>query len=284
MDKKISVVLMGRNDNYGDNLHHRAIHSLVNFITNYDEVIYVDWKSPNEISLIQDIKHYLPQTQKLKIFEVTKNDIIHNNPEYIDYSIVEVLGRNIGIRRASNDWILVSNIDIITPRIEIESYSKNILYTSARKNIPEETHLKFNMTQILNDYLEENHNNFETMPDSVVNGVAVWDPGDVWSLVVGCGDCQFAHKDVWYGIKGFEEEAGGRCYADSNIMKKAALNYKIEKCFHPLYHLNHNNNKIKIEGEILPINDRYHFVNNFTKTTNSENWGWANYKLKNYII
>jgi len=49
MDKKISVVLMGRNDNYGDNLHHRAIHSLVNFITNYDEVIYVDWKSPNEI-------------------------------------------------------------------------------------------------------------------------------------------------------------------------------------------------------------------------------------------
>ena len=75
MDKKISVVLMGRNDNYGDNLHHRAIHSITNFIINYDEVIYVDWKSPNNISLIQDIKNYLPQTQKLKVFEVTEHDI-----------------------------------------------------------------------------------------------------------------------------------------------------------------------------------------------------------------
>ena len=284
MDKKISVVLMGRNDNYGDNLHHRAIHSITNFIINYDEVIYVDWKSPNNISLIQDIKNYLPQTQKLKVFEVTEHDITINNPEYLNYSIVEVLGRNIGIRRASNDWILVSNIDIITPRVDLEQYHKDTLYTSARKNIRESDHLDFSQTQELNDYLENNYHKFETMPDAVINGMAVWDPGDIWSLVVGCGDFQFAYKDVWYGIKGFEEEAGGRCYADSNVMKKAALKYKINKCTHPLFHLNHNSNKIKIEGEILPLNNQQQFVTNFEKSTNTNNWGWKNYKLKTYNI
>jgi len=284
MDNKVSVVLMGRNDNYGDNLHHRAIHSITNFIASYDEIIYVDWKSPNGVSLIHDIKPYLPQTQKLKVFEVTEQDIQVNNPEYLNYSIVEVLGRNIGIRRATNDWILVSNIDIITPKVDLTQYQTDTLYTSARRNVPESSHLSFSYTQELNDYLESNYDNFVLMRDSVINGKAVWDEGDIWSLVVGCGDFQFAHKNVWYGIKGFEEEAGGRCYADSNVMKKAALGYKIEKCFHPLFHLDHNSNKIKIEGEILPLNDQKQFVTNFIKSTNTDNWGWGDYSIKSYII
>ena len=75
-----------------------------------------------------------------------------------------------------------------------------------------------------------------------------------------------------------------RCYADSNVMKKAALKYKINKCTHPLFHLNHNSNKIKIEGEILPLNNQQQFVTNFEKSTNTNNWGWKNYKLKTYNI
>lgn len=284
MNDKISVVLTGRNDNYGDNLHHRVIHSMTNFLESYDEIIYVDWKSPNGISLIKDIQSYLPHTQKLKVFEVTEQDIKTNNPEYIDYSIVEVLGRNIGIRRATNDWILVSNIDIITPRVDLTQYKANTLYTSARRNVPESTHLNFSYTQDLNSHLENNLHNFTLQPDSVVNGKAVWDEGDVWSLVVACGDFQFAHKDVWNGIKGFEEEAGGRCYADSNVMKKAALKYNIEKSLHPLFHLDHNSNKITIEGEFLPLNNQKQFVTDFQSTTNSDDWGWYNYSLKTFTI
>ena len=62
----ISVVVMSKNDDYGGNLHHRATHSLTCFLNNFDEVIYVDWKSPSR-SLIDDIKDNLPKTGKLKV-------------------------------------------------------------------------------------------------------------------------------------------------------------------------------------------------------------------------
>jgi hypothetical protein len=72
----------------------------------------------------------------------------------------------------------------------------------------------------------------------------------------------------------------GRSYADSNLMKKGALYIKIEKAKVPLYHLNHGTNKNSLSNEILPTNDRIVCVNNFTETSNSENWGWNEYLLK----
>jgi hypothetical protein len=63
-------------------------------------------------------------------------------------------------------------------------------------------------------------------------------------------------------------------------MKKGALYFKIEKANVPLYHLNHGTNKNSSPNEILPMNDRIVCVNDFTDTSNSENWGWNNYNLK----
>ena len=130
------------------------------------------------------------------------------------------------------------------------------------------------------DEIKQNKQKFKQQPDAVVNGQAVWDSGDIWSLVVGCGDFQFAHKDVWYGIKGFEESFGGRCFADSNLMKKGALMFRTEKALVPIFHLNHGTGKNSKQGEILPMNDRFKCVNEFQETSNNDDWGWKNYKLK----
>jgi hypothetical protein len=282
MGDKISVVVMAKNDDYGGHLIHRAKHVLTNLIKEFDEVIYVDWKSEGK-PLHEEFIDELEITGKLTCYTVTQDDIDKVMPQYSNYSIVDVVGRNIGIRRAKNDWVLVTNIDIILKNFDTSEFKDNVLYTAARREVSIDEHMQFIDTKELVNHLESKRYSYRLQQDSVINGKAVWDEGDVWSLVVACGDFQFAHKNVWNGIRGFEESLGGRGYADSNLMKKGAIYFSIEKCLTPLYHLNHTSSKKGKEGEILPVNDRLSSVNNFTETTNSENWGWGNYDLKKTI-
>jgi len=279
MNEKISVVIIGKNDDYGGNLTHRFTHCLNVLTQSFDEIIYVDWKS-NGKPLIEEVIENIKYKDKIKSYIVSEQDIQNNNPEYIDYSIVEVIARNIGIRRSTNEWILVTNVDVLIEKFDLSEFDKQTLYTSARIDVPQEFHINFNDSMELLNSIKENKNSFKMQPDAVIDGKSVWDSGDVWSLVVGCGDFQFAHKDVWYGIKGFEESYGGRCYADSNLMKKGAIYFDIKKSQVTLYHLNHGTNKNSLPNEILPMNDRIVCVNNFKETSNSENWGWSNYNLK----
>jgi hypothetical protein len=273
------VVIIGKNDDYGGNLTHRFTHCLNVLTQSFDEIIYVDWKS-NGKPLIEEVIENIKYKDKIKSYIVSEQDIQNNNPEYIDYSIVEVIARNIGIRRSTNEWILVTNVDVLIEKFDLSEFDNHTLYTSARIDVPQEFHINFNDSMELLNSIKENKNSFKMQPDAVIDGKSVWDSGDVWSLVVGCGDFQFAHKDVWYGIKGFEESYGGRCYADSNLMKKGAIYFDIKKAQVTLYHLNHGTNKNSLPNEILPMNDRIVCVNNFKETSNSENWGWSNYNLK----
>jgi hypothetical protein len=284
MSSNISVVVIGRNDGYGGNLDHRAIHCLNNLSNHYDEVIYVDWNSPKE-SLITSIKNSLNTKNKLKCYEVSDKDIALNNPEYSNYVIVESLARNIGVRRCSNDWILVTNIDILIERIDLSKYKEDTLYTAAKRCIPEEIHLKFSNTSELIKHIKTIKDNYPLAQDALVNGLPAWDEGDYWSLVVGCGDFQFAHFNAWDSIRGFEESLGGRTYADSNLMKKGYLYANIEKSFEDIYHLNHGSHRIvRLENEILPQNDRISSVNEFQKTLNASSWGWKDYSLSCSVI
>ena len=86
-------------------------------------------------------------------------------------------------------------------------------------------------------------------------------------------------------MRGFEENLGGRTYADSNLMKKGAIYAKIGKSYEDIFHLNHGSHKsIHVEGEILPQNVRTESVNDFLSTRNKESWGWKDYELNCNII
>ena len=291
---KISAVVIGRNDGYGGNLHHRAKHCLNNLIENFDEVIYIDWASPEQ-SLISEIKPDLERSGKLKVYEVLKHDIRNNNPEYENYIIVECIARNIGIRRSSSDWILSTNIDILLSEIKLKNYRDGAMYTCGRRNVPESFHLQSeNSVGLLNNCLTHS-NNWPRAQDTVGyeedgSPIALWDAGDIWSLVLGPGDFQFAHRNVWETIKGFEESLGGRFYADSNVLKKTALAYgyeNIQKADEDIFHLDHISHPGEREvsgGNILPMNDQSLAVRNFKESTNSEDWGWRGYELTHFTL
>tara|TARA_R100000908_G_scaffold48267_1_gene23993 strand:+ start:1803 stop:2621 length:819 start_codon:yes stop_codon:yes gene_type:complete len=267
---KTAAVVVGRNDNYGENLHHRAKLCMDNLTSKFDKVFYVDWKTL-EVTLIEacGIKK-----DNIEVISVTKEYIAKQYPQYINYPIVESIGRNIGIRSAIEqgyDWILSTNIDCLVDDVKWSELDKATLYTARRRNVPTDYHLN-NLISI--DALKSQKHIFNQAQLSVINGQSVWDEGDVWSLVVCCGDFQLAHKTLWSDIKGFEEAAGGRAYTDTNLMKRPIMIGSHTAILDiDIFHLDHTNTSFRLPEEKLPLNDMHTYVREFKKSKNTKDWG-----------
>ena len=266
------AVIVSRNDNYGENLVTRAKHCIYNLTNVFDKIVYVDWKLKHK-ALTDNFT--LPDN--VHVIRITEEVIKKNWPQYINYPVVETVGRNIGIRYAiddGQDWICSTNIDIIMNSFDCEGWDQNTLYTARRRNIEKEVYNEYKDTNDLLNFINHKKDNFDIAPLAVVNGKGVWDPGDHWSLAVCCGDFQMAHRELWGEIRGFEEEMGGRCYADSNLMKRPILiGKKTAIADVDVFHLNHNNFSEREEEEFLPLNDQTKYVTNWAKSTNTINWG-----------
>lgn len=265
---RITAVLTSRNDSP---VNHRVKISLQSFIDHFDEVILVDYNSINE-----PLKNVLDLTYKgnLRIIEVSHSFCKETHPAFPD-KFIEVYARNIGIRRANSPYIVSSNIDIVTEKPV--SLMDDVMYTVRRYNVPEsDTILRY-------DGLKMNKHLYNKMPMAVTEtGEPCWDPGDFWSLVVGCGDFQIANKDIWYKIKGFEEKMTGRAYADTNVMKKAELaGYFISVLDHDVFHLDH---PTRATDNKANLNDQKKWVQDFRYSENTDNWGFSDVKFQETIL
>lgn len=273
---KISSVFCSKNDSPGNRV--RIILTIKNLINLYDEVVYVDYGSESK-NLIEELKDYLPKQGKLKCIIVPKEFCVSVSQSNSN-KFIEVYARNIGIRRASSDYIVSTNQDIICEKPS--SIRSDTMYTVRRYNYP--INLVDGLLNIENplNHLKSIKQNLTRQPMAVDhNRNPIWDPGDIWSLVVSCGDYQIAHKDVWNEIKGFEESMVERCYADSNLMKKSEEHgFKIDILDLDIFHLDH---QINVSSN-YNLNNRIHYVNQFSKTQNPHTWGFSNYKFNEIII
>ena len=264
---KIAAVITSRNDNYGGHLPHRARLALTNFIERYDEVVYVDWNSTGR-SLLDEIRDHLPKNKKLKHIVLSPDDVGNINSLYKEIQIVEVVGRNIGIRIAESDFIVSTNIDIIADRPDTTSLDTNTLYTVPRRDVAVEEFLHVDNAVHFGNNLISNYTKYIPKPDAN----RPEDHGDPWSLVVCCGDYQLAHRSLWYKMRGFEESMLYRNFADSNLMKKGSIYGNISKLDLPIFHLNHSGHGDGTGGVAIS-NNKDQYIKDFTATTNSDNWG-----------
>ena len=275
---KKSVILTSRNDNYGGNLHKRTTMALKSLIENHDEVIFVDWKTVDGEGVISNIKHDLPQTGKLKYIQVPKEFLKEKYPHIADYTIIESIGRNIGIRRASNDYIISTNIDIVTTPLDDSILKEDVFYTVPRRDVDESFHLSFNDYESLYKSLWDNRDGYRPKERFETDD-------DKWSLINCCGDYQIGHKNVWNQMKGFEESVLFGCGIDTNVMKKASFYSDIQVLDHYVFHLNHGKSGERDEDEsVPPMSDQKEIIKDFKETTNSENWGMYNENLPIEII
>jgi len=275
---KKSVILTSRDDNYGGNLHQRTTMGITSLIENHDEVIFVDWKTKNGEGVISNIKNKLPHTKKLKCIQVSSEFLSEKYPQILNYTIIESIGRNIAIRRAEYDYIVSTNIDIVSTPLDNSILKENMFYTVPRRDVDENFHLGFQSYQELYNTIWNNR-------DSYRPKYGIYSEEDKWSLINCCGDYQIGHKNVWNQMKGFEESILFGCGIDTNVMKKASWYSTIEVLDHYIFHLNHGKNGDRDENEsVPPMSDQNSIIRDFIETKNSDNWGMFNEDLPIELI
>ena len=228
----ISVVLYGRNDDYGYNLHKRAALSLnciAEVLTDRsDEIIFVDYNTPNDFPTFPEaIRDTLTGRARgmLRILRVRP----HIHERYRSRTglvALEPIARNVAVRRSnpSNRWILSTNTDMILVPQHTESLSKIAeglppgYFHAPRIEIPE----------MLWESLDRR--------ESADNITIVHDWGRTLHLdeiIVAAkfirydnpGDFQLLLRDDLFEHHGFHEDMLLGWHVDSNIAKRMSLKY-----------------------------------------------------------
>lgn len=284
---KISAVIVSRNDNYGGHLNERATYCFNSAIETYDEVFYIDWNSETH-SLLYDIEDNINFKGNFNHIVITPEIASQlTNYEPNAQKCCEVLGRNIGLRRSTGDWLLSTNIDIIHPKRKdlentLKSLDKNTFYTISRRHIDwdmiKDFHggeIKFQEWEKLRDHFSSTSEK-RTLKEKIVEG-------DDYSLVNCCGDFQIAHKNIWNEIRGFEEEFIFCLYTDTNVQKKSVMHgFGLKALYDPaLFHIDHGKGGGGFMLGINKLTNDPHKAVTFQNTTqNPDTWGFSDIEIE----
>lgn len=284
--EKTAILLGCRNDGYKED--ERVITCLTSMIETFDEVWFCDWNSPSDKGpLLWKLKDQIPQTGKIRHFVINEeiaSILTHHNPNVSPFN--GVISQNMMLRRCDADWITCSTMDIVAPSKEnfdkfISTVNKDTFYSVSRRDVEysELEQMGFDNWRQFRDKMD-----IESKPRIFPAAVT---PNDRYSLINCCGDFQFAHKDIWNKIRGFEEQMIYACFNDTNVQKKAVLNgFNLVAHFDlPLYHLSHTG--MGNDGSSPSkqhYNDAYEWVEYFQDTRNDNNWGLGNVEIEFEII
>lgn len=269
---RISAIVVTRNDGYGSDQEKRFIFSMNAMVRLYDEVIVVDWNSPTQETLMDMCKCHIDRTGKILEIVVTEDDIKDlGYPSNIP--LPEAYGRNIAIRRASSEYILSTNPDIVPIYPFGLQIPEGTLLTSPRSNTW--NHRFFSL------------HDCGTFIDSCLREADKWDMSpklsednpDRWSKISRPGDFQLGSRSLWNAMHGFEEGMIYKNHIDQNVQKKAHIyGNGVAVVDYRIVHLNHTDST-----NLSIFNDESEWVYNFGETKNSPNWGAPTYQFKQRI-
>lgn len=284
----LSVILYGRNDNYGYNLHKRAALSL-NCIAEIlsdpaDEILFVDYNTPDDYPTFPEaIQDTLTDRarEKLRILRVRSN--VHSRYRNNTHlSALEPVSRNIAVRRSNpkNRWILSTNTDMIfVPKINaslsgiVGHLPLNGYYHLPRFELPETLWETFDRKDA----------------SRTIDSIRRWAPIAHLNEVVllghpsvkydAPGDFQLILRDDLFKIFGFDEEMLLGWHVDSNIAKRLYLKYgKVGDLSDKIagYHCDHTRQVTPMHRRNSTENDMNVFIENVTipeKFMQSNSWG-----------
>jgi hypothetical protein len=285
-----SVIVYGRNDTHGYNLHKRAAISF-NAIAEVmsdkdDEILFVDYNTPDDHPTFPEAIHdtLTDKAKKvLRIFRVRPEQHVHLKSK-THLVALESQSRNVALRRSNpnNRWILYTNTDmLLLPRREGESLSTILgavpdgFYQIPRFELPEmlweaafdrrdpvgnlsklrDWAMRFHLNQVVHNFMPMKYD--------------------------ALGDFQAALREDMFAIHGFDEDMLLGWHCDSNLAARLAL-YRgrvdtlIDKVFG--YHCDHTrvaaaNNK----GRQTKMNDQDRYIWDVTSPylpAQAETWGW----------
>ena len=285
----ISVILYGRNDSYGYNLHKRAALSLnciAELLTHeQDEILFVDYNTPDDFptfpEAIQDT--LTPRARRLlRVLRVRQK----HHQRFKDQThlvALEPVARNVAVRRSNpaNRWILSTNTDMIfVPRAarslsEITSDLPAGFYHLPRFEVPES--------------LWESLDRMD--PSGTIAAIEAWGRAfhlnevvhahDPWVKFDGPGDFQLILRDDLFRISGFHEGMLLGWHVDSNIARRLNLLHgKTSDLLAELfgYHCDHTRQVTpahragSVQNDVVAFND---LVTQPLLPEQAETWGLA---------
>lgn len=130
----LSIVLTGRNDNFGGDFNQRLFsslsynHQMLSAAGVEYELVFVEWRPVAGRVLLADlIRESLPDiASRLTTYEVDEryHDAFSQNPRL---QFHEFIAKNVGIRRALGSYILATNTDIYLSHDIVNSIGKQLL-------------------------------------------------------------------------------------------------------------------------------------------------------------
>ena len=290
---KWSVIICSRNDNYGGDLNTRATFCFNTMLAAFDEVVYIDWNTPEGKPPLTDDLDIKVNPERLKVIVITPAKAKELMGDHYETSppCCEVLSRNIGLRHATGDIIVSSSNDLVCPpREQLEELLKELgpgdMITLKRSHTPKEEVLKyFEETGSYlgaRDALLANHpsdpmddycgmSTIHSINKEILERVPPQYQFSAVCIFSGCGDFQIAHRDTWFGIRGFEEFQYKRNFMDTQIQLKIIMAGGTVKGRNmpPIYHINHGMDKSHAENDL----------NLALFSQNPENWGFLGMKF-----
>ncbi len=294
----ISVILYGRNDNHGYNLHKRASLSLNNIaelLTHQDdEILFVDWNTPPGLPTFIESIHDLLTDKAKKLTKVIKVGFnIHDQIFGLktDKQTVEPVARNAAITRSNskNKWVLSTNTDMIfVPKNTDKSLSDicseltDGFYELPRFSIPEiiwETFDRFNPDSVV-DRIRDLRMKIDL--DEIISA------GPILRYDAP-GDFQLCLREQLFEIGGFDENMILGWHVDSNLCRRMnILNGETKSLQSELYgyHCEHTKTITQFTSTHIQ-NSLIKYVEQIDTPYSSkkyEEWGLSNIELKQFNV
>lgn len=282
----ISVLVYGRNDSYGYNLHKRAAISLNAFAAVLDdaedEIVFVDYNTPDDFPTFPEaIRDTLTPRARERLRVLRVRPELHCRRGYGGgLNVIEPFARNVGLRRtnSANRWVLNTNTDIILGMRGPERFGEMVrslgtgFYQAPRIEIPETVWEGFD----------------RSLPDEVLADLRELAPALHLDEIVygndkvyfdGPGDFQLAERLVLFTLDGMNERMDKAWHVDSNLSARMTIHFGQirsleERIF--AYHCDHTRQATRLHIAGYAGNDGQEFVDSVVSpdiVEQRESWG-----------
>lgn len=274
----LSIVITGRNDNYGGDFNERFFTALR---FNYErlvergvtcEVVFVEWNPvPDKPTLSELLAQEFSELSdgSLRPFVVAPeyHAAFTQNPQlgYLEY-----VAKNVGVRRASSSLVLVTNTDVFLGRESVNAIATGQLTPGTIYRAPRyDLKMGADRSHIAWDALED--------PNNHVRRPVLRPP----LFTGGSGDFVLADRQTLTDLRGFNEVYRvARAGVDVNFLVKAhGAGVPIVDIGGPVYHVNHvgsfriSKDRHAADRSLTTWGHRWHCRD--VAYNNPDNWGLA---------
>ena len=313
---KISFIVTARNDNYGGDFLQRTqsfIDVLLAMCERHAldmELVIVEWNPPAENPPLPEVLKWPAAFTHTRVRIIRVAEELHRTfPGSDKLQVLEFIAKNVGVRRAAGEYILVTNPDILFPEdtikyLAVKKLSRDCFYRATRYDVavPQspisqpDRYLAYCADHVLriNGMLGTffKKKGCRDIPDRLWNifGYFVWRlkffPLDM-PFTNASGDFMLMHRERWQELRGYAEIVGtdknGFLHIDAfNVYSALFLGLKQVKLGRNLrvYHLEHGRPRI-LNLALQAVEDTRNKLLNARKPViiNDDLWGLAKYDL-----